>query len=457
MQQGQEVGELARKLYPDGVLVPSFNIERAAQITNEHIAAGHKTIFEASVAAGPFVARADLLTRASDGWHVLEVKSSFSDKSSTSSLIDDLAYTVMVFRRSGLRVSQASLVLLSRQYRFGDSPERLFDVVDKTTDAMTRADEFTAVADSTAKVVLHDEPPAPQLSCACRVCTAFGDACLGAKGVPTVLEIPSLHSKKGQRLSAEGIVAISGIPDDLELNDRQNRAVRSAMSGQMIVEEGLESALTEFIWPCHYLDFETVATVLPLYQGLGCHAQVLTQFSIHHRNRIDSEVRHSEYLAEAGRECQRELAEAMIRALGQNGSVVVYSSFESTRIKGLQKLLPDLSEQLQAILDRLVDLLKVVADHVYHPDFRGSFSIKKVLPALLPDLSYAGLAIRDGDLAITRFARMARGEVVGAEAEAARRQLLDYCEMDTLAMVRLHEKLVELASSGEELVKRASD
>jgi len=167
-------------------------------------------------------------------------------------------------------------------------------------------------------------------------------------------------------------------------------------------------------------------------------------------------VRHSEYLADAGRECQRELAEALIRALGQNGSVVVYSSFERTRIKGLQKLFPDLSEQLQAILDRFVDLFTILADHAYHPDFRGSFSIKKVLPALLPDLSYAGLAIRDGDMAITRFARMARGEVGGDEAEATRRQLLDYCEMDTLAMVRLHEKLVELASI-EELVKRASD
>jgi len=456
MQQGQEVGELACKLYPDGVLVPSFNIERAAQITNQYIAHGHETIFEASVAAGPLAARADILTRVSDGWHVLEVKSNFSDKPGISSLVDDLAYTVMVFRRSGLRVSQASLVLLSRQYRFGDSPERLFDVVDKTADAMTRADEFAAEADSTARVIFHDEPPAPQLSCACRVCSTFVDARRGAKGVPTVLEIPSLHFKKLQRLSAEGIVAISEIPDDLELNDRQSRAVRSAVSGQMIVEEGLEGALTEFIWPCHYLDFETVATVLPLYQGHGCHEQVLTQFSIHHRDRIDSEVRHSEYLADAGRECQRELAEALIRALGQNGSVVVYSSFERTRIKGLRKLFPDLSEQLQAILDRFVDLFTILADHAYHPDFRGRFSIKKVLPALLPDLSYAGLAIRDGDMAITRFARMARGEVGGDEAEATRRQLLDYCEMDTLAMVRLHEKLVELASI-EELVKRASD
>lgn len=100
---------------------------------------------------------------------------------------------------------------------------------------------------------------------------------------------------------------------------------------------------------------------------------------------------------------------------------------------------------LQAILDRLVDILLLITDYVYHPGFKGSFSIKKVLPALVPELSYSGLAVRDGDTAISRFARMAMGEITGAEAEATSTQLLAYCEMDILAMVRLHEALIRLA------------
>jgi hypothetical protein len=136
----------------------------------------------------------------------------------------------------------------------------------------------------------------------------------------------------------------------------------------------------------------------------------------------------------------------LIEKLGDRGSIIVYSTFEETRIKALQEAFPDLTKRLQAILDRLINLLPVIEDYVYHPDFRGSFSIKKVLPVLVPDLSYAGLDVADGDTAITRFARMAKGEISGDEVTATRRQLLDYCKMDTFAMVRLHETLSQLAA-----------
>jgi hypothetical protein len=135
----------------------------------------------------------------------------------------------------------------------------------------------------------------------------------------------------------------------------------------------------------------------------------------------------------------------LIHALGQYGSIIVYSSFEQTRIKGLQAAFSDLAGPLHSILNRFVDLHSVISNYVYHPDFTGSFSIKQVLPALVPDLSYDGLAIRDGNTAITRFARMARREIVGPDIETTRRQLLDYCELDTFAMLRLHETLFRMA------------
>jgi Domain of unknown function(DUF2779) len=189
-----------------------------------------------------------------------------------------------------------------------------------------------------------------------------------------------------------------------------------------------------------------MATVMPAYHGHGCHRQVLTQFSIHCKHALDAEPSHSDYLADATRACERILAEALIRELGDRGSIIVYSTFEKTCIRGLRDAFPDLAPALQQILDRLTDILPIVRDHVSHPGFRGSFSIKKVLPTLIPTLSYRDLEVADGETAIARFARMARAEISCENIEITRQYLLKYCKLDTFAMVQLHEKLLALAA-----------
>src|SRR5665213_798804 len=386
MEQGQEIGSLARELYPHGILVSKRDGKTPAEITQDLIAdASIETVFEAAFRAGRLVARADILRRQGGAWHVLEVKSCFSEANKILELIDDLAYTVMVLRRAGIQTERASLVLLSKSYRFGDGPDRLFEIIDSTEEVNARASEFENAADAIIYALFDDAPPTPRLVSACRSCAYFEDECLGSGLAHTVLEIPGLHHTKLNRLSADGIIELSRVRDDLELNGRQERAKAAALFGNTIVEPSLGLALQNIDWPCHYLDFETVATVLPLYNGHGCHRQVLTQFSIHHRERIDAQPVHSEYLAEATKDCERQLAEALIEKLGQHGSIIVYSTFEETRIKALRDAFPDLENRLRAILRRLKNLLPVIEDHVYHPDFRGSFSIKRVLPALVPE------------------------------------------------------------------------
>jgi hypothetical protein len=445
MQQGQEIGALARRLHPDGILIRRTEGKTPAHATLELLAQKSSDIFfEATALASPFIAKADILQRLAGSWHVMEVKSRFSG-GKLGELVDDLAYTVMVFQRAGFPVTQASLVLLSRSFRFGGGPDQLFDIVDATADVMERVAEFESAADTIANVLFQDQPPVPALVSACRDCVYFDGKCLGAGIVHSVLEIPGLHHKKLKRLSAEGTIDLSRIPDDLELNDRQQRALNATLSGRPIIGAGLTEALARISWPCHYLDFETVMTFMPLYEGHACHQQVLTQFSIHHRDAISAEPRHSEYLADAAKDCRREVTEALIAALREPGAIMVYSSFERTRLTALRDAFPDLAAPLDMIVGRLVDLLSLISDYVSHPDFKGSFSIKMVLPALVPDLSYKGLTIADGATAITRFARMARGEITGNDIESTRRHLLDYCKLDTLAMLRLHEKLHEMA------------
>lgn len=445
MEQGREVGELARLLFPNGVLVSKTATKSAAETTQEHISSGQPAIFEATFRTGNFVAKADVLRRGTAEWQVLEVKSSFSDTKNLSALIDDLAYTVMVVKRAGLKVESAALVLLSRKYRYGDSPNELFEIVDPSIDVFERAAEFEASAEMAQQALFACIPPPPALVSACRECAFFENECLGRRIKNTVLELPALHHAKLRKLSDAGITDLACLPADFELNACQLRARTSALSGDRIVEPKLAEALDGVVWPTYYLDFETVATTLPLYKNHGCHEQVLTQYSLHHRESFGGEVAHSEYLAEPTRDCQVDVAVSLIRDLGTHGSIIVYSPFEKTRLAALRDALPELAAELQAITDRLVDLLPIIRDHLYDPGFKGSFSIKKVLPVLVPDLSYDSLPIRDGTTAVARFARMARGEITGPEAEGTRQELLAYCKLDTLAMVRLHDALYHLA------------
>jgi len=445
MQQGQEIGALARELFPSGTFwtqPESFAVDLATEL----LAANNSTtIFEPRFEWDSLIARADILERTDLGWHVLEVKSSFSDTNSMSDLIDDLAYTCMVGEGAGLEVHKASLVLLSRSYRYGDPPSKLFELVDCTETTLSRTKDFTDDHDTVITRVLGTTRPTPQLCSACRSCDYFTSDCLGHGLAHSVLELPGLHHTKLRRLAADSIVDLGSLPKSITLNDTQERAKDAALRDELLVDGGLRDDLAGIEWPCSYLDFETVATVLPLYPGFGCHEQLLTQFSVHQRQALSAPLTHTEYLADPLRDCQRELAELLIAALGDAGSVVVYSHFEKQRLKALSQLYPDLADSLDAIQIRLFDMLPVIKRNVYHPDFRGSFSIKSVLPALVPDLDYSQLDIAGGDAAITCFARIARGEITGVEAAESRQSLLEYCKMDTLAMVRLHDVLSALA------------
>ena len=446
MEQGREVGEFARQLFPDGILVHGHNELGIAETQRLIANDATKTIFEATFSSGTLTAKADVLNRNGDGWDVIEVKSSFSDSDKAGNeYVDDLAYTVMVLRRAGVTVKNSALLLLSREYRRGDPVDKLFTFLDNTDDVDVRSKTFEDDAGAIAGAIPAEHMPQPVLSSACRKCDFFKTLCLGSRHEHTVRELPGLHHTKFKKLCAGGIVDIADIPTDLKLNELQQRAKAAAESGETFVAADLGHVLAAIEWPCYYLDFETAASTMPLYDGHGCHHQVLTQFSVHHRDSLDAETRHSEFLADAKENQERLLAERLIEVLSTDGAIVVYSHFEKVRIKALIDKFPDLAGPLNAILTRLVDFMKIIKKHVYHPAFAGSFSLKKVVPALeVSDVSYDGLAVADGDNAIAMFARMARGEI--ENVAEARKQLLVYCETDTLVMVKLHEILVGMAT-----------
>ena len=186
-------------------------------------------------------------------------------------------------------------------------------------------------------------------------------------------------------------------------------------------------------------------TAIPLYPDIAPYTQLPTQYSIHKYSDVGIFDDHLEYLADPSKDCRRELAENLISNLEQSGSIIIYSSFEKTVVNSLASLCPDLSGKLTALIDRMVDLEAIIRNNYYHMGFQGSTSIKRTLPTLVSEMTYDNLEIGEGSSASAAFACLALGRYDNAAAESVKRNLLVYCEQDTQAMVKLHERLYEFS------------
>ncbi len=434
MQEGQDVHRRAQSLHPNGVFAGS--IENTRQLI---LARAVEVIFEAAFAVDGYTARADWIRRVKGGWIIGEIKSSlFSDDGPKVEHLQDLAYTVMVARRAGLPVKGCELVLMNRNWRLGMPDTDLFVVTDHTAQVTPIADEFNRVWDQIAPLLLRRSRPSPHWCWECRDCEYFADRCVGVGISGPIFQLPYLREKKFTELTAMGVTRISAIPSDYKLSDSQQRAATAIRTKLPQIDAAeIRSALDSLEWPIGYLDFETLMTALPLYPDVAPHEQLVTQYSFHVEASPDGELAHREYLADHARDCREELATRLIRDTAKCRKIAVYSSFEKTQIRGLASLLPTYVTELAGLEAKLFDLEPVVRKGLVHPEFRGRSSIKVVLPVLAPDLSYADLDIGDGGSAVAAFAKLASGEVAEEEIQAVRGALLEYCKLDTLAMVRV--------------------
>ncbi|HUT39358.1 MAG TPA: DUF2779 domain-containing protein [Methanoregula sp.] len=437
MEQGKEIGRLARERYPDGIFVNELRSEAAANRTRDLLKNPQtRVLFEATFLAGNYIARADILVRDAKSWELIEVKSSIVTK---EEFIDDMAYTTLVAQAAGFHPSVISLILIDKNYRLGMPPERLFVKADMTEHVLARVEEFKTIVDFIDSVSSTPDEPEPQLTYNCRQCGEFAQ-CMGKEIEAHIFQIPRIQKKAVENLIASGITSIHDIPDSFSLTDNQKRVVDCVKCGKMQIDPELLKRLATVSWPAGYLDFETMMTAIPLWPDIAPYEQIPVQYSLHICRSSGQIIHHRDYLADPHRDCRRELAGRLIEDLKGEGSIITYSSFEKTTISKLSKTFPDLSDDLQSLIDRVVDLEQCIKC-VHHPEFCGRTSIKIVLPVLVRDLSYEGLEIADGDAALVTFAMMAQGKMDTGEMEQKRAALREYCKMDTLAMVRLHEML----------------
>jgi predicted RecB family nuclease len=203
----------------------------------------------------------------------------------------------------------------------------------------------------------------------------------------------------------------------------------------------LAAELSKLDYPLHFMDFETVNPAIPRFPGMHPYDQLPFQWSVHVQRQPGAETEHFEFLAKDASDPRREFISSLCELLGENGSIVVYSGFESQRLTDLAAWLSEYGERIKQIQIRLFDLLPFVQSHVYHPAFAGSFSIKSVLPALVPEMSYEGMEVSNGQDAGVAWEALVRGTVDESDGSRIMKALLDYCGQDTLAMVRLVETL----------------
>ena len=443
MRQGQEIHRLARARFPEGVLVGDLKMERAIDRTQEmlHDQNTH-VLFEPYLRHGNCVTRGDILSVQQDGWCLEEVKSSLSQNPGH---VDDIAYTTMVMVGAGVEIREVHLTLVSKNYKHGSDEAPLLWSVDITSEVLDRAAEFESIRPEIERALALPHCPLAVLKWACRGCEFFADQCVGKDMNDPIFEIPRISVKKFNFLLERGLTEIGSIPNDFQLSGTQRRVVDSVQVGEMWVSERLREAVNELEWPLFYLDFETVSTCLPLYDGLGPYTQIPTQYSLHACREGTGSLEHREYLADGTADCRRAFAELLLSDLETQGNILVYSSFEQSVLTRLQDWFGDIAEPLERIKERLVDLQAIIKKYVWHPKFRGSTSIKRTLPVLVPEMGYSDLQIANGEHASAAFYNLACGLIQPSEVASTREALLLYCERDTLAMVKLHEALVNVA------------
>jgi len=442
--QGAHVGEVARTRFPDGLLIdfPYFDLQGRVAATEAAMSEGAPAIFEASFIADDVFVAVDVLERTADGFNLVEIKSATSQKDEH---IPDAAIQVHVLQKCGIDVARADIMHLNKEHRCPDVSD-LFQRTDVTDPVKGLLPLVPEEVKKQLEVISGPEPDIKLgLQCFEPYRCPFLNRCWPE--VPNhISTLAGVGPKGAWKYILEGIETIDAIPKDRKLPPKARRQIRALEEGRMIVEPGLADALEPFSARLGYLDFETVGRAIPVWPGLGPWHQGTAQFSYHEETE-DGELRHIGWLAEGPDDPRPELARVLVEATAGAERIVMYSPFERRCIRDLQKAVPELEESLLELEEKLIDLLPVIRNNVYHPDFQGSFSIKYVLNPLVPELSYNDLVIVDGMEASVEIARLlfVAHKIPPDERDRLRHDLLEYCKRDTEAMVMLLKRLRELA------------
>jgi Domain of unknown function(DUF2779) len=453
---GYQVGEIARSLYdPAGngttIDVDAEGFDGAFAHTAELLANSHEPSFEAGLTIDGALAFADaLLPRFKTderAWRMVEVKSSTSVKDYHH---DDIAVQAFVAQAAGVTLDSVILAHIDNSWVYpgGEDYRGLFRENDLTAETLARTEEVKGWLTEAQKIVASPTEPkiavGPQCFSPfeCGFCNYCNRDAIQPKFPLDWL--PRLHWTKREQLEEDGVDDLRGVPDEM-LSEIQYRVKEHTLANTVYFHAaGAAADLAQHGFPAYFLDFESIQFAVPIWKGTRPYQQIIYQFSLHTIDQTGT-LAHTEFLDLSGNDPSDPFAKALIAAFGNVGPVFVYNgAFETARIYELAERYPDLAGALLAINARVVDLLPIARNTYYHPSHCGSWSIKAVLPAAVPELSYDTLdGVQDGGSAMDAFCEAIHPATTAERKSELERQLLAYCRLDTLAMVRLWHFLSE--------------
>jgi len=445
VDQGNAVEAVATGLWPGGHLVDVPMFDGPDESAKQMRAGGPNVIFQSSVLTDRrLYVRSDVMVRRETAWDLYEIKGAAKIK--TAHLLD-LAFQRYVWEEAGFEIGRSFVVHINAHYvRDGAiDPHELFTVVEVTDQLKPLAANTASKVEAALAVMLLDKAPidAPELA---------GDW-FGWRGgyrhlhpeiaADSVLNLTRLNLEQIKAFAGLGMTKIGDIPDDFPaLKPQQVAQVEVVRSSRpRIHREKIAHSLAELSYPLYFLDYETFAGALPLWDGVRPYQQLPFQYSLHIIEEVGGPLIHKEFLARGGDYPVPKLLMHMQADFGPVGSVIVWNkSFEMGCNDAMAALHPEFAEFLAGVNTRVYDLMEIFANGWYaDPGFLGSASIKKVLPVLVPELSYKDLGIGEGMTAQIRWMRAARGELSAQKMTAVYDDLVEYCGQDTLAMVKIYE------------------
>ena len=466
-QNGTLVGELAQELFPGGNVVKfdandAKNIENMILSTKQLVAENTDVIYEAAFGAEGLLAICDVLARvettndedcqdANVIYDIYEVKSSTKLK---DVYLKDVAFQQYVLGACGVQIRDTYVVYINNQYvRNGELDLQSLFIIEKVTELTTAMqNDIIGTLPEVFKLLAMDEEPLCDIGLQCSepYDCQFESYCWAHIPEISVFDINNLSKIKKFDYYAKGIISFEDLRDhNISLNESQRIQIEAELENVVTINrKAIASFLNSLSFPLYFLDFETFMPPVPLYDGTRPYQQIPSQYSLHYLEAPGCKLEHREFLAQEGIDPRPSLVKSLVDDIPAGVCVLAYNmAFEKGVIKNLADYFPENCEELMSIHNNIKDLMEPFKSKYYYTkEMQGSFSIKYVLPALFPDdeaLSYHNLdLIHDGSEAMNAYAALT--ELPEEERLKVRESLLEYCKLDTLAMVKIWEKLNEL-------------